>query len=113
MSKIAFTPGPWSYEIDSWTGVEQSEIYTLTVNDSKGFAIAMVDGAERETESDYIDDRNAEFTANARLIAASPDMYEALKRALNFIENTEDEMGITLDSGDVVRTALARAEGVA
>jgi hypothetical protein len=35
-------------------------------------------------------------------------MRAALERALNFIENTEEEMGITLDSGDAARAALAQ-----
>lgn len=30
----------------------------------------------------------------------------ALKRCLNFIENTESELGIALDSGDAARAAL-------
>lgn len=50
-----------------------------------------------------------ERDATARLMAASPDLLEAAKRALNFIENTEAEHGITLDSGDALRAAIARA----
>lgn len=55
----------------------------------------------------------AERNANARLIAASPALYDALETALNFIENTESEMGITLGSGEVARAALALARGEA
>lgn len=39
-------------------------------------------------------------TENARLRAA-------LEKALNYIENTESELGITMDCGDAVRAALA------
>jgi hypothetical protein len=49
--------------------------------------------------------------ANAHLIAAAPDLYEALMRCLNFIENNESEFGETLDSGDCARAALAKARG--
>lgn len=49
--------------------------------------------------------------ANAHLIAAAPDLYEALERCLNFIENTESEFGDLLPSGDVARAALAKARG--
>ena len=51
--------------------------------------------------------------ANARLIAAAPDLLEAARRALNFIENTEDEFGDNLPSGDALRAAIARATGEA
>ena len=53
----------------------------------------------------------SELRANARLIAAAPDMLEALRRALNFIENTESEMGETLECGELARAAIARATG--
>ena len=39
-------------------------------------------------------------TENARL-------RNAAKQALNFIANTESELGITLDSGEALRAALA------
>jgi len=35
-------------------------------------------------------------------------MQAALKRALNYIQNTEGELGITLDCGDAVRAVLER-----
>lgn len=54
-----------------------------------------------------------ESAANARLIAAAPDLLEALERCLNFIENTESEMGDTLECGDKARAAIARAKGEA
>lgn len=34
-------------------------------------------------------------------------LVEAAQRALNYIENTEGELGITLECGDALRTALA------
>ena len=54
-----------------------------------------------------------ESEANAHLIAAAPDLYAALHKALNFIENTEGELGVTLDSGDAARAALRKARGEA
>ena len=39
------------------------------------------------------------------------DVVEAAKRALNFIQNTESELGEPLDSGDALRAALARLGG--
>ena len=48
---------------------------------------------------------------NKRLKALNLDMLEALRRALNFIENTESEMGEPLECGDIARAAIARATG--
>lgn len=47
----------------------------------------------------------------ARLMAASPQLLEAAERALNFITNVESEIGDTLESGDLLRAAIARARG--
>lgn len=44
----------------------------------------------------------------------SPDvaaLVEALRSTLNFIENTEGEMGVILGCGDKARAALARVKG--
>jgi hypothetical protein len=52
-----------------------------------------------------------ECEANARLIAAAPELYEGCKRALNYIENTEGEFDFELDTGIFIRAALAKARG--
>ena len=39
-------------------------------------------------------------------------LVEALEKALNFIANTESEMGETLPSGDAARAALAAYKGL-
>ncbi len=39
------------------------------------------------------------------------DLMDAAERALNYIANTESELGITLDSGDMLRAAIAKATG--
>lgn len=41
----------------------------------------------------------------------SPLLYTAAKKALNFIENTESELGIKLDSGNDLRSAIQHAIG--
>lgn len=37
------------------------------------------------------------------------DLLAAARKALNFVENTESELGVTLDSGDALRAAIAKA----
>jgi hypothetical protein len=38
-------------------------------------------------------------------------LVEAGRRALNYLENTESELGMTIDSADALRAALAAAKG--
>ena len=46
---------------------------------------------------------------DARLIAAAPDLLAACARMLNFITNTEGELGTTFECADLARAAIARA----
>jgi len=50
---------------------------------------------------------------DARLIAAAPDLAEALEGCLNYLENTEAEFGVILSSAEKARAALAKAKGEA
>jgi hypothetical protein len=45
--------------------------------------------------------------AAATVRGATDQLVDAAKKALNYIENTESELGIKLDSGDALRAALA------
>ena len=47
----------------------------------------------------------------AILVAALPELMIAAERALNFIENTESEIGCSLESGDLLRAAIKKAKG--
>ena len=53
--------------------------------------------------------RDCARAPNARLIAAAPELLEAAQVALNYIENTESELGITLRSAEMLRAAIAKA----
>lgn len=75
------TPAPW--KIDA---AHSSRV--LLINDAKGYAVGEI-----------VDTRNP---ANTRLIAAAPDLLEALCTALPFVEDHED--------GDIYkRGTIARA----
>src|SRR5579864_6099236 len=69
MKKEQFTPGPWEISAVS----ESHRIY-----DAKGNHIA--DASLSKRGIPYIQYQDEE-TANKNLIAAAPDMYEALKKA--------------------------------
>ena len=91
-----WTPGPWRYD---------------RTNGSPTTGEHMIAGANPGYLAEVRDCGSGDVRANARLIAAAPDMAEALEKALNFITNTESEMGETLPCGDAARAALAKARG--
>ena len=101
MSESKFTPGPW---IECSCGCE------------------LVWGADGETTIHHSPDNREtrtasgeESQANARLISAAPDLYEALKCVLEDIQNLIDDDAIVNIMDDVLyvkaRAALAKAEG--
>ena len=51
-----------------------------------------------------------EIDANARLIAAAPDLLEALQKMLDNCHDTELDDGI-IDAVEVARAAIAKATG--
>ena len=110
------TKGPWETDCSD----HDQPYLNIKIRAAKKFA--------RTICTVYIDDApvrdyNDEQYANAaRIVAcvnalegynpdAVRDVVEAAKRALNFIQNTESELGEALDSGDALRDALARLGG--
>ena len=91
-----WTPGPWRYD---------------RTNGSPTTGEHMIAGAKPGYLAEVRDCGSGDVRANTHLIAAAPDMAEALEKALNFITNTESEMGETLPCGDAARAALAKARG--
>jgi hypothetical protein len=51
------------------------------------------------------------IAASPALIAAAPATLKALRGCLNYIENTEAELGIRLDCGNAARAVIAKATG--
>ena len=78
---MSHTPAPWKID-----GAHSTRV--LLINDAKGYAIGEI-----------VDTRNP---ANAKLIAAAPDLLEALLTALPYVEDHEG-------SNVYKRGAVARA----
>lgn len=97
------TPGPWGY---SWSE-DELEIYDAGVGADGSLYPGCKELYVYQTGGSLIIRE-----ADARLIAAAPELLEAAKKALNFIANTESELGIELDCGDSLRSAIAKAEAV-
>lgn len=90
------TPGPWVL----------GECRRMTVG-GFGFPVADKDGNTPAFVASWRDNAAEEGSANARLIAAAPDMLAALKAAERWMSGE----GIATDALDMVRAAIARAEG--
>lgn len=90
---MKYTPGPWVVKSDEW-GI------SVQCKDSVSglrFAVTPICRIEQEKDSGGEDD--------ARLIAAAPEMYEALKKAADSWEYMEP------DVEEAVKSAIAKAEG--
>ena len=71
------TPGPWTFDHDSYT-VESGGLIIASVCTVDDYS-----GLEEECKPQFAE----ECAANAVLIAAAPDLYEALDRALGAIND--------------------------
>jgi hypothetical protein len=89
------TPAPWTTDGDAYSG--NLDIIALTGR------IAMLD-CEFSAETEDV------LTANARLIAAAPDLLAALQRALAAIEYYHAREGSPETLADA-RAAIAKATG--
>ena len=96
MTKVAHTPGPWT------TGRSELEVV-----DPKGRMIAAL-GAEAGANQ-----KEEEQLSNARLIAAAPELLEALEFFFNIMHDYESSLrkGYVKLALDQARAALARAKG--
>lgn len=93
------TPGPWLVDAEH-AGLFEQDQARFWINAS-GTHVAYVDGP-----------RNDERTANARLIAAAPDLLEALQ-ACDEAMAYMSEYDIPLHLPFRVKAAIAKAEGAA
>ena len=97
---MSHTPGPWAYDADS------CEVFGTTEGRSCGWVAKVVGGDSNDCRLPY-DER----VANARLIAAAPDLLAACKalahdiRAMQF---TDGEYRLSLDSARSILALLDR-----
>lgn len=111
MSGAAFTPGPWHYgdEDESVVGVHYVDVHAGEYCTASYRCTASVEGPFVDGEFGPLDE---ETRANARLIAAAPELYEALEalvKEANGFELWQRPYG-TLEPA---MAALAKARGAA
>lgn len=96
------TPGPWS--IRELTGEDHRGMGWI--QDAHGVDVTCYGAQERWTE---------ENRANAKLIAAAPELLLGAQRAYNYMLNTQRELGIADNSEQefetvkLLRAAIAKA----
>ena len=97
-----FTPGPWN-------NMPKTEYVPIFKQDEAGLALGFINSTNIE--------RTAEGKANAYLIAAAPDLLEALEAILPFIPRTSASEGgaskysENVKAADMVRAAINKARG--
>lgn len=101
------TPGPWHHQTAFGTIYSQA---TCVTN-----AVASVLTKKNAGGSDV---KDAEAVANGNLIAAAPDLLEALKTALSALQSASDSVawhaGLAKQNDsatEAARAAIAKAEG--
>lgn len=95
-ASVAHTPGPWTRT----RGEQFRHDHSRGVRGPDGTYVAAALDFNRS-------DRDEECEANARLIAAAPDLLSALKNLLQVCEDERESDDMLQDS----RAAIAKAEG--
>jgi hypothetical protein len=100
--ELKHTPGPWFAEDDDWTDGDSA---LITCDAREGMvSIAKVEGGGSGSGYDYEFARQQ--AANAKLIAAAPELLDALQDALHAYDKHGED-----PSWDFAREAIAKATG--
>jgi predicted Zn-ribbon and HTH transcriptional regulator len=99
MSEAKHTPGPWSVDDGEWG-------YVVHSSDTSDDVIASLQPADEPAESECL--------ANARLVAAAPDLLDAVRWACKELVKTERQACMRpTDCVDCpISRAIKKAEGV-
>lgn len=110
MSDAKHTPGPWEIPDQTWTR-------NLTVNTAGGMEAAMIACPGSGGAMSYTDEvctlswkDDGEWLANARLIAAAPELLEACKAAYNILQQSRPDSGWFNAYGHIIDKAEGRHE---
>lgn len=103
-----FTKGPWKAIMQRQTTTNEPIGFYIEAPAPRGGRIGWVDRAYGDTNL-HAGYENAENIANANLIAAAPEMLEALKIAQSQLRHLTDSL---YDAGkEKINVAIAKAEG--
>jgi len=96
------TPGPW--KVAGGPSWEETEACYHIVDSKKGWVAQLWNKYEEDFKS------REESKANARLIAAAPEMLEALEKVKEYIEHSMN-YGILAGVPEFVESAIKKARG--
>lgn len=109
MAETKFTPGPW--KATSFTLHTGEEVMRIVPTDAYGI-INRGPGPICEVFSQKVGIPDESCIANSKLIAAAPDLYEALEEIVqNAVVYYEGSMDIYSEAIENARNALAKARG--
>ena len=110
---MTHTPEPWEVPVSEVLEQVKSAIAPVAQQAADDIYSRLL-----ETTQDYLVE-NALYNIGQRIATAEcqaahdravvRELVEALRRAENYIANTESELGVTLESGEMARAALAKA----
>lgn len=112
MSETKWTPGPWHIFEPLEQGSQHSIGYWIPGKDERYWLVSVypVRGVPHKFGAAHCD----EAEANARLIAAAPDLYEALVKAkdrITELANAGDACWLDWPGAYEIDSALAKADG--
>lgn len=102
------TPGPWKVKQSDKAGDQQEDCLIYVKDDDIGIHIAETFQYQNETHNSA----NGTSIANARLIAAAPDLLAACKLFANTYGNGALNSASIYDIDVFIREAIAKAEPV-
>lgn len=110
---MAYTNGPWTFEFEEYGGYD-CMTDAFVVQDAKERPIAEIDQSFYGQELNKRPWRSPEAEANARLIAAAPELLEALKSLIYIAKSLRRDPMRTYSVVDTIVEAekvVAKAEG--
>ncbi|MDP2322533.1 MAG: hypothetical protein Q8N51_00695 [Gammaproteobacteria bacterium] len=110
------TPGPWALRQNTGPAQPAIEAYAEGPDGSRKLSTFVVAG--REPVADCFGEGASGYSlvmrhANARLIAAAPDLLEALRKLAPILDNDGPLVDAYRGVEPIVRAAIAKAEGAA
>ena len=99
------TPSPWTSNVKDYGSAGHNAYVGVDAEDGTVVAHVLCYRGPNLTD--------VPFAANARLIAAAPELLEALKRADNFFKGVKfnrDEWPLLAEAMDAIRAAISKAE---
>lgn len=113
MEEKRFTPGPWFVQDDEWTDGDDANITSDFRSDNSIVPVAQISGGG--SESGYDVDFSLEQKANARLIAAAPELLEALQDMVTLVKSRcypqPDKPSSDWGRAEAAESAISKALG--